>query len=283
MRYWRDSEMVIWFNAGLSLFDWVRPVLMFSVPLVVVLSLLTTVVIPWAMSKKDIYKQELLSREDTSVISPGLFAESNDGRRVYFVESLNPLTSTVRNVFMQSSDSGKLGVVVAAEGRQEKLRDGSRFLVLSQGRRYEGSPGRADYRIVQFEKYWMRLDPVEARAGVTSARKTPTLALIGQPAPDARGELLGRLNAPISAVVLALFALPLSFVNTRARRSFGLIAALLIYFIYNNFMSISQAWVAQDKLDVVPGLLLAHLPMVAALALFFAYRMRVKPLRARHP
>ena len=31
-RMWRDSEMVIWFNAGLSLTQWMRPVLIFAVP-----------------------------------------------------------------------------------------------------------------------------------------------------------------------------------------------------------------------------------------------------------
>ncbi len=283
MRYWRDSEMVIWLNSGLSLLDWAKPVLLFILPLVAVLTLLTTALIPWAMNKKDIYRQELLSREDTSAIAPGLFAESHGGERVYFVENLNPLTGTVKNVFMQSSEGGKLGVVVAAEGRQDKLEDGTRFLILSQGRRYEGTPGRADYRIVQFEKYWMRLDPVEAQARGMTARKTGTLDLLKQAAPDARAELLGRLSSPISAVVLALFALPLSFVNTRARRSFGLIAALLIYFLYNNLMSISQAWVAQDKLNVVAGLLLGHLPMIIALVLFFAYRLRMKPLRTVNP
>jgi lipopolysaccharide export system permease protein len=281
MRYWGDSEMVIWLNSGLSLLDWIKPVLLFVLPLILVLIVLTNLLIPWAMNKKDIYKQELLSREEASAIAPGLFAESNGGDRVYFVESLNPLTGSVRNVFMQSSESGKLGVVVAAEGRQEKLNDGTRFLILSKGRRYEGTPGRADYRIVQFEKYWMRLDPAEIKVRGMTARKTATWALLGQSTPDAQGELLNRFNSPISAVVLALFALPLSFINMRARRSFGLVSALLIYFIYNNLMSISQAWVVQEKLNLVSGLMTAHLPMAVALALFFAYRLRVKPLRTR--
>src|SRR6195256_4991705 len=34
-RSWRDSEMVIWFNSGLSLAAWLRPVLLFSLPLIV--------------------------------------------------------------------------------------------------------------------------------------------------------------------------------------------------------------------------------------------------------
>ena len=45
-RMWRDSEMVIWFNAGLSLTQWMRPVLTFAVPFSLVILLLTLVLNP---------------------------------------------------------------------------------------------------------------------------------------------------------------------------------------------------------------------------------------------
>lgn len=138
MRYWRDSEMAIWLSSGLSLNGWAKPMFVFALPMALILVLLTNTIIPWAANKKDIYKAELVSRDDTSMVVPGIFAESQGGERVFFVESLNPLTGTVRNVFMQSRDSGKLGVVVAAEGSQKKTDDGTRFLVLANGRRYEG-------------------------------------------------------------------------------------------------------------------------------------------------
>lgn len=283
MRYWRDSEMAIWFNSGLSLKDWIKPMLMFALPMALILSLLTNGIIPWAIAKKDVYKAELLSRDDTSAVAPGIFAESHGGDRVYFVESLNPLTGTVRNVFMQSSDSGKPGVVVAAEGRQKKMEDGTRFLVLSKGRRYEGEPGQAEYRIIQFDRYWIRLDPVDIKAKKREEdiRQSSTAALWKSPEADARGELAGRLNVPFSVVVLALLAIPLSYVNTRAKRSYGLIIALLLYFIYNNLMSVSQTWVAQGKWGLPAGLLAAHLPVIAALAAFYVYRMRMKPFSFR--
>jgi lipopolysaccharide export system permease protein len=281
MRYWRDSEMVIWSGAGLSLTDWIKPVLMFAVPMVLILVLLTNTIIPWAISKKDTYKSELRSRNDASAVTPGIFAETNNGDRVYFVENLNPLTGTVGNVFMQSKDSGKLGVVVAAEGEQRRLDDGTRFLLLSKGRRYEGTPGQKEYRIIRFERYWIRLDPVEAKVREKSVSQIGTLDLFGSKERGASGELVGRLNVPLSAAILVLLAIPLSYVNPRANRSYGLVAALLLYFIYNNLMSISQAWVAQDKLSLLSGLLLAHVPIIAALAAFYAYRMRIGPFRAR--
>ncbi len=283
MRYWRDNEMAIWLSSGLSLNDWIRPMLMFALPLALILLLLTNTIIPWAANKKDVYKAELLSRDDASLVVPGIFAESQGGDRVFFVESLNPLTGTVRNVFMQSKDSGKLGVVVAAEGAQRKMDDGTRFLVLSKGRRYEGEPGQAEYRIVRFDRYWIRLDPVDikAREREQNIRQLGTPELWKTAEPDARGELAGRFNIPLSLLVLVLLAIPLSYVNNRAKRSYGLIAALLVFFIYHNLLSVSQAWVAQGKLGLAAGMLAAHLPALVALALLYAYRMRMKPAAFR--
>ena len=281
MRYWRDSEMAIWFNAGLSLTDWIKPALVFALPMVLILALLTNAIIPWTLSKKDTYKAELLSRNDASAVAPGLFVETHNGDRVYFVENLNPLTGKVRNVFMQSRDSGKVGVVVAAEGEHKLLEDGTRFLLLSKGRRYEGVPGQKEYRVIQFERYWIRLDPLKVKTREKSIRQFGTLELFGNSQREANGELIGRLNVPISAIFLVLLAIPLSYVNPRANRSYSLVLALLIYFIYSNFMSISQAWVTQEKLGLGAGLFLAHLPVIAALAGLYAYRMRIGPFKPK--
>ncbi|OJZ17919.1 MAG: LPS export ABC transporter permease LptF [Thiobacillus sp. 65-29] len=278
-RMWRDSEMVIWFGAGLSLTQWLRPVLTFALPLAAVIFLLTVVLNPWAQAKKNEYRDELRSRSESSLIAPGLFAESSGGQRVYYVESLNPLTGIVRNVFMQSRIDGQLGLVVAHEGSHTELPDGSRYLVFKDGRRYEGTPGRLDYRVIEFERYWMRLDPVAVGGKETSVRHAPLDDLLRDPSPPARAELLWRFGVPLSALILAVMAIPLGFVNTRARRSYGLLVALLLYFVYNNLLSLAQAWVSQDKLNAAVGIVAPHLIMLAATALLFHRRMRTRPWR----
>jgi len=271
-RMWRDSEMVIWFNAGLSLVQWMRPVLSFAVPFSVVILVLTVVISPWMQTKKSEYRQELRSRSESSLIAPGMFAESSAGQRVYYVESLNPLTGIVRNVFMQSRIDGQLGLVVAREGSHTQLADGSRYLVFKDGRRYEGTPGQLDYRIVQFERYWMRLDPVAVGGKETGVRHMRMKALLADASPQAYAELVWRLSGPISALILAVMAIPLSYVNTRARRSYGLVIALLMYFVYNNLLSLSQAWVAQAKLNPWVGMFTPHVLMLIALAALFYLR-----------
>ena len=282
-RMWRDSEMVIWFNAGLSLMQWLRPVLTFAVPFSLVILVLTLVLNPWVQTKRSEYSQELKTRSESALIAPGLFAESGAGERVYYVESLNPLTGIVRNVFMQSRIDGQLGLVVAREGDHTQLPDGSRYLVFKNGRRYEGTPGQLDYRVVQFERYWMRLDPTPAKDREIHMRQMSVAALVDDASPPARAELLWRVGVPVSALILAVMAIPLSFVNTRARRSYGLVIALLLYFVYNNMLSLSQAWVAQDKLNPWIGTLSSHLLMLSAVVVLFYLRTRQYSPRRRRP
>ena len=91
----------------------------------------------------------------------------------------------------------------------------------------------------------------------------------------ARAELIWRVSVPVSALVLALLAIPLSFVNPRAGRSANMILALLVYMIYSNLLTMSQAWVAQGKIAPLTGLLSVHLLMLVALPLLFARRIMI--------
>ena len=45
-RSYRDSEMVVWFSSGMSLYAWIRPVLAFSLPLVCTIALLSLLLSP---------------------------------------------------------------------------------------------------------------------------------------------------------------------------------------------------------------------------------------------
>jgi lipopolysaccharide export system permease protein len=102
--------------------------------------------------------------------------------------------------------------------------------------------------------------------------------LIKDASPPAHAELLWRVGVPVSALILAVMAIPLSFVNTRARRSYGLVVALLLYFIYNNLLSLAQAWVAQDRLNPWVGMFAPHVVMLVAVAALFYLRTQQRPL-----
>jgi lipopolysaccharide export system permease protein len=49
-RMWRDSEMVIWFNSGLAITAWMRPVMLFAGPLVVLIAMMSLALTPGSCS-----------------------------------------------------------------------------------------------------------------------------------------------------------------------------------------------------------------------------------------
>lgn len=271
-RCYRDSEMVVWFSSGIGLARWIRPVLWYALPVVAVIALLSLVLSPWALLKSNEFKSRLESRDEIMTLTPGAFRESNQLDRVYFVESLDEKSNRVENVFVRSVQNGKLGTMVAREGYQETAANGDRFLVLMNGTRYEGTPGQRDYRIVEFERYAMRIDSVAAKQAELTFHTMSTLDLWRKPTTWNLSELEWRLGLPISATVLSLLAIAMSYVNPRAGRSLNLIMAIVLYMLYSNMISVTNAWVGQGKISPGVGLVGIHGLMLTVTALLFYWR-----------
>jgi len=280
-RCYRDSEMVVWFCCGIGLTRWIRPVMWYATPVVVVIALLSLVLSPWALQKADEFKHRLESRDDVASATPGMFRESKQADRVYFIENVDAGSNRIGNIFVQSEQGGKLGTMVARTGLQENMPNGDRFLVLLNGTRYEGTPGQRDYRIVEFERYAVRIDSVPTKQAVPYARTMSTLELWRQPTRWNFSELEWRLGLPISAMILALLAVALSFVNPRAGRSLNLVLAIVLYMLYSNMISVTNTWVGQGKMSPGIGLWGIHALMLLIVALMFYRRMTLFSLRRR--
>lgn len=271
-RCYRDSEMVVWFSSGIGLTRWIRPVLGYALPVSLLIALLSLVLSPWALSKADEYKRRLESRDDVAAATPGAFRESKHADRVFFLEEVDAEKRRVTNIFVRSVQNGREGTMVAKEGYQETAANGDRFLVMLNGTRYEGIPGQADFRIVEFERYAMRIEPAELRQETPNLKAYSTLYLIRNPTAWNLAELEWRVGVPLSALILALLAIPLSYVNPRAGRSLNLITAVVIYMFYNNMISVTNSWVGRGKLDATTGLLSIHLLMFIVLLVLFYHR-----------
>jgi len=272
-RAFRDSEMVVWFASGLSLTAWVRPVLEFAIPFVVLIAVVSLGVGPWANQQADELRQRFERREDVSMVSAGQFRESSQSNRVFFVESLNEERTEVRNVFVSQTDGKRLTVVASSGGRIVQEPDGNRFLVLEDGQRWDGTWGTPEYRFMMFERYGIRLPGAAPLSDVTAAKAQPTWLLLTNPNPVHLGELARRLGAPLSALIVAIAAIPLAFVNPRAGQSVNLVVALVFYLIYNNAGSVMQAWVAQDRVPFAAGLIVPHLAVAVVVAWLFWRRI----------
>ncbi|WP_265944384.1 LPS export ABC transporter permease LptF [Dechloromonas sp. A34] len=275
-RAYRDSEMVVWFSCGQPLTAWMWPVLRFALPVVIAIAVLSGFLSPWANFNTAEYKQKLSARSELSQVSPGSFREAKRGQRVFFVEAMADDASQVGNVFVATIQEGKLGVVMSDSGHQETSENGDRFVVLKKGRRYEVEPGTPEFKVMEFERYRVRTEDGVAKPAERSPNRLPITELVFEDSNQARGELLWRIGMPVSALILALLAIPLSYVNPRAGRSVNMLIAILIYAIYSNLISVSQAWVAQGKLSFWIGVWVVHAMMLLPLLLLFYKRVAIR-------
>jgi lipopolysaccharide export system permease protein len=275
-RSYQDSEMVVWFASGQSLVRWIQPVLWFGLPIIVLTAILSFVATPWANSQSAQYRERFEKREDISRVSPGKFQESAAANRIFFVEGLSGDSSKVKNVFVNTQQDGKNSIVVAKEGNVELDKNGDKFLILSQGRRYDVLSSQNEFRVMEFERYGVLVaSSSQAVSGDKSARALPTADLLKDRNGFNMGELLWRLSLPLMALILMLLAIPLGFVNPRVGRSGSLVIALLLYITYSNVVSIFQASVVQSRTSFGLAWWPMHLAVLIIIGLLFLWRLNV--------
>lgn len=276
-RTYKDSEMVVWFASGLSLTRFVRPVLTFGVPMVLMTALLSFYVTPWARGKSDEYVERFAKREDLQKVTPGQFKESSSANRIFFVEGVAGNSSVVRNVFVNQVDGKGTSVIVASEGVVEQMPGGDRFLVLKNGRRYQGTPGDADFKSMEFERYSMRVSQPSSGAGdeKNDATTKTTAALLEDQGNYGKAELMWRISLPITCLLLILVAIPLGFANPRAGSAINLIIAVLVFFTYNNLTKVFEGSIKQGKMSFAMGWWPLHLVTALVVLAMFAWRLNV--------
>jgi lipopolysaccharide export system permease protein len=275
-RTYRDSEMVVWFASGLSLTRWIAPVLTFGLPIVFLTGVLSFVATPWAKQKSSEYVERFEKREDLQKVSPGQFKESASANRIFFVEGVAGKTAVVQNVFVNTVDEKGTAVIVAREGVINTGPKGERYLVLKNGRRYQGVPGQADFQTMEFESYSMRVASKSTELdGDRDTDAIPTMQLLDDTSNAGRAELLWRAASPLTCLVLILLAIPLGFVNPRAGSSANLIIALLIFFSYNNFVKLIEASVRQGKAAFAVSWWPLHVVALLLVLGLFAWRLNL--------
>ncbi len=265
-RLWREHEMAVWLAAGLSLQKFIGPVLRFAIPMSLLVAAVSLYIGPWAEQRSQQYAEIIKQREEMSAISPGLFKESDRSNRVYFIEKYGN-GGKASNIFFQDMTEGKVSTVLANNGHVETDDEGKRVLVLEDGRRYAGEPGSADYEVLQFKRYSVVIGESHKLVGPRNNRQGLSSAMLFSLRQDdeARSELLWRLSMPVSCLVLALLAIPLSYFNPRSGQTYNLIFAILAYFVYQNALTLVRNAALHGKIPASTMFACHLLVMVIAL------------------
>lgn len=270
-RLYRDSEMPAMMACRVGLSGVYRPVILLLLPLALLVAWVAVDVGPSSLRKVDLIGIEARREVDLASIEPGRFTMFGSAGVVYGERIADD--GSMEGVFMQRNvDDQLIEVVVAERGEQVDTDDPNvRYLVLSNGRRYEGIPGTARFRVVEFARHGIPYRLPSLEAPEPKARTMDFASLLRSDDPELQAEWHWRVGIPVATLMLGILAVPLSKTQPRAGRYGRLAIGLLVFIIYFNLMNAAKAWVEKDVLDPRIGLWWVHaLVLLLALGLLSA-------------
>ncbi len=274
-RLYKDSEMVAMLACGVSIGRIYKTVLMLAVFVALIVSIITFYAAPWATEQAYRIQDREKANATMAGIASGRFTAPARAEGVFYAEYISEDQSELRDVFIHSERDGQQVVFSAKSGRYFiREESGNRFLELQDGYRYEGLPGSSDFTITKYKTHAIRIQKQEVVRSNRKHKAYPTGELLDT---EARrqfaashhwnfddlhrydmAELHWRLAMPLSTVLLAMLAVPLSRTNPRQGRYAKLFVAILVYFIYSNLMGVGRTWLERDVIAQVIGLWWAH-------------------------
>ncbi len=260
-RLYMNSELTVLEACGYGPWRLLGPVLLVAVTMGAVQGAFTLWLSPWASFQGE--RMEKLMQKSLSIegITPGRFRSLPEGMGVIYAERISEDRTRVYNVFAQVRlRDGHETLLVAESGHLEEDRDsGARYLVLENGHRYEGRPGRDDFAVIRFERHGLRMRAPAERGIDYHLRAVPTAELWQRPQQPGYGaELQWRIAWAVLVPVLALLAVPLSRTSPRSGRYGRLALAFVFYLVINNLMNVARSWLEAGKVPPVPGIWWVH-------------------------
>lgn len=223
---------------------------------------------PWAENQWSQLQIKLSTTAEVGGIAAGRFKEFNHGNGIFYVETIEPDSNTMYTLFVQAHFPNKQIVMVAKQGHQT-TQGGELFIVLVDGYRYETKPGSLSYVVTEFAEHSIRVPKrIDAPKG-EKREAIATRSLLFAPESALQAELQWRLSLPLSVILLAALAVPLSHTTPRQGQYAKILSGVLIYLIYNNLLNVAKKWVERGDVPPIIGVWWVHLILLFIIVALF--------------
>ncbi|RMD71729.1 MAG: LPS export ABC transporter permease LptF [Gammaproteobacteria bacterium] len=273
-RMHRDRETIALSACGIHPAQMLRPMGALGLLIALCTGLFSFYLAPWAAQKGQLLKQRAEQLADLNAIAAGRFVELQRGWGVFYAERLSEDRKRLYHIFIQSRRQGELEIHAAREAQLRVDKEsGDRLLILYEGYRYQGIPGRKDFQILRYSKQVIRFRRQNGALSFTRLEAKPVSQLLASREIQDRAEFQWRLSLPLSALLLALLGWTLS-PHGGEGRWFNLLGGLVIYFIYQNLLGVARTWMEQGTTPPAWGLWWVHGALMLSIAALYAWRRR---------
>lgn len=273
-RLYVDNEMTVLTACGISKVQ----LLKMTLGIASIITLLVVILMLWVEPKMALYRDKIIAKAAVSSpiekVAPGRFQTVGDW--VLYTEGISRDRRKMAHVFaaaipVTATNKPALDVVIAEKAFQKINSIKETFIVLANGYRYQGEPGKQNYQIVQFGEYGIRLPDKSMQLGkLEEFMSFRELWQLSAHNPQAAAELQWRISMPLSVIILTLFAVPLSEVRPRQGRFSQILPAIILYIIYINLLFLGKEWLVKGQLPAAIGMWWIHaLMLVVALGILY--------------
>jgi lipopolysaccharide export system permease protein len=257
-RLYTDSEIYAMRSSGISENRLLRPVMAVALTLAICIGCFSILLRPWAYARTYEIKAIAEATSEVDRIRAARFYRFEESGRTVFIERISPDGQEVEGVFIRTRKNDALQVMTSATGLlQYDARPDHHRLTLLDANIFKRVRDAPDFfgELGSFSLWIPASDP-DPVGYKTKSSSIGDLRL--SPNPDDRAEFQWRLTTPVSALLLALLAIPLSRSRPRQGRYAKILIALIIYTVYFNLLDVSRTWVELGQIQYiwwVPGLL----------------------------
>jgi lipopolysaccharide export system permease protein len=251
-RLYVESEMVVMSACGVGPAQLARFTIAPALLITLIVAGLALYVTPQGAARSEALLNDPRALEGLQLLAAGRFQSRGDGGAVTYAGRIDRERGVLQQIFVyEPTEEGGDAVTVARSGQVVRRAAGAaRYLELEEGYRFEGVPGRTDYRVTRFERYGERLPdkPSSARSEPVDARAT--LDLIESDEREDHAALHWRLSLIAMVPIVAVIALSLSKTNHRRGRYIKLAPALVLHLAYLMLLVTTRTRVVENDANV---------------------------------
>jgi lipopolysaccharide export system permease protein len=273
-RFYRDSEIFALKASGYYKTTFIKIFYFIAIPSFLIIFILNIFISPYLITEIQKKKIEAATTSEIGLQNPGKFIQMKDKNWIIFVEEIENDVS--KRIFIKSSENNKISIETAEEG-DEYIEEGVRRLVLKNGQRYTGSPGTGNFQVMKYDVHEIKLLNASPDFSLNYRMKNIFDLLSDQNKALSAAEIQWRLFAPISVVILILFAFVFGDVAPRQNKYSNLLSAIIIYFLYSNLVIVSVNQVQKESyIFSLIGTWWVHI--LAILTCYLIYLMKKKQI-----
>lgn len=276
-RLYVESEMVVLSACGVSPGRLAAYTLVSAGLVALLVAVLSLLVTPLGAARSEALLKDPSSSQGLQSLVAGRFQSRRGSDIVSYAETIDPETGLMHSVFVsqgndEDGENSRMMVTVAEEGEvRMDPETGARYLELRDGYRYEGMPGRLDYRVTQFSRFG-ELIP-EPEGGIRTQAPVdgrPTRELLESTAPQDVAALHWRLSLPVMVPIVALIAQCMSRTDHRRGRYIKMAPAFGLYLVYLLLLANARSAVEEGDAGVLGSFWSIHAAFLG-LALLMLY------------